>query len=256
MKLLNLFYITNFYFKMKNMAYSNIKTTEIIEIFKENYNEYNIKGMARFGIDTTNAFGLSMPQIKSIAKKIGRNHNLALDLLETGYHESKLLAVYIAEPKKISSDELDNWVSKITSWDECDQFCSNLAGMSPHYLEKIYQWTDEKEEFVLRAGIVLMAVVAYKKKKEISDEYVLENFNSILISHSTDQRNFVKKAVNWAIRQLGKRSEFLRLEMIKLCEVILELHSNSAPARWIAKGALRELKDEKIISRIKLQKIE
>lgn len=235
---------------------SSIKTTEIIEFFKENYNEHNVKGMARFGIDSSNAFGLSMPQIRSLAKKIGRNNELANQLWDTKFHESKLLAVFISKPKKVSSEQLDHWVSDINSWDECDQFCSNLAGMSPHYLDKIYQWTEQKEEFVLRAGIVLMAVVAYKKKKEISDEYVLENFNSILIKHSTDPRNFVKKAVNWAIRQLGKRSEFMRQNMINLCEVILELHSNSAPARWVAKGALRELKDEKIISRIKLKKIE
>lgn len=237
------------------MNYKNITTTEIIEIFKDNYNEHNVKGMARFGIDSSNAFGLSMPFIRGLAKEMGRNHNLALDLFEIGYHESKLLSIFIAEPKTVSSDELDHWVNQISSWDVCDQFCSNLAGMSPHFLDKIYQWTERNEEFVLRAGIVLMAVVAYKKKKEINDDYVLENFKTILVKHSTDPRNFVKKAVNWAIRQLGKRSEYMRQNMILLCDEILELHNNSAPARWVAKGALRELNDEKIINRIKLKKV-
>lgn len=232
-----------------------ITVQEIISIFRENYNETNVKGMARFGIDSSNAFGLSMPQIRGLAKEIGRNNELAMELWDTKFHESKLLSIFIAEPKKVTSEQLDHWVSEITSWDECDQFCSNLAGMSPFYLSKIDEWTKSKEEFILRAGIVLMAVIAYKKKKEISDDYILENYKHLLITHSTDPRNFVKKAVNWAIRQLGKRSQYMRLEMIKLCDEILEIHPKSAPARWVAKGALRELNDEKIISRIKLERV-
>ena len=233
-----------------------ITVKEILSIFTENINAENIIGMGRFGIDNTKAFGLSMPQIRGLAKEIGRNNDLAMELWDTKFHESKLLSIFIAEHKKVTSEQLDHWVSEITSWDECDQFCSNLAVMSPFYLSKIDEWTQSNEEFILRAGIVLIAVVAYKKKKEISDDYVLENYKYLLITHSTDPRNFVKKAVNWAIRQLGKRSQYMRLEMINLCNEILGILSKSAPARWVAKGALRELNDEKIINRIKLERVE
>lgn len=222
-------------------------TEEIISELKKHYNSKNLAGMARYGINVTKAFGLNVPLIRAMAKKIGKNHELALELWETGYHEARHIAAMIDDPKLVTKTQMNKWVRDFNSWDICDGTCSNLFRKTPFAIEKIFEWTEKKDEFVRRAGFSLIAYVAVHNKTRDDKEF-LEFFRTIK-KHSTDERNFVKNAVNWSLRQIGKRSEFLNKEVLKLAKEIQALDSKSA--RWIANDAIRELTNPKILARIK-----
>ena len=222
--------------------------SEIIDQLKKNYNKKNLDGMARFGIKVDKAFGLSAPRLKELAKKIGKNnHELALELWDSGYHDARHIAAMIDDPKLVTKSQMNKWVKDFYSWDLCDGTCSNLFRKTPFAIEKIFEWVEKKDEFVRRAGFSLIAYVAVHHKTRDDKEFL--NFFPLIIKYSTDERNYVKKAVNWALRQIGKRSMFLNK---KALEVAKEIHKlDSKPARWIASDAIRELTDPKIISRIK-----
>lgn len=220
---------------------------QIISELKKHYNPRNVEGMARYGINVEKAFGLNVPFIRAMAKKIGKNHELALELWETGYHEARHIASMIDDPKLVTKSQMNKWVRDFNSWDICDGTCSNLFRKTPFAIEKIFEWCDKKDEFVRRAGFSLMCYVAVHDKKRDDKDFLL--FFPLIKKHSLDERNFVKKAVNWALRQIGKRSKFLNKEALKLAKEILTLNSKSA--RWIANDAIRELTNPKVLVRIK-----
>lgn len=220
---------------------------EIINEFKLNGSEKNLAGMKRFGINALNGFGVPVPVIRNIAKKIKKNHELALKLWETKIHEARLLASMIAEPEKVTKSQMNTWVKDFYSWDICDQVCMNLFRETKFAYEKAVEWTESKHEFIKRAGFVLMATLAVHSKELTDKDFI--TFFPLIKKGSLDERNFVKKAVNWAIRQIGKRNHTLNKKAIKLSEEILKLDSKSA--KWIAKDALKELHDPKILKRIK-----
>jgi len=223
-------------------------TTEIIEHLKNLENEKNKAGMARFGINTGRAFGISMVEIKAIAKQIKKNHQLALELWKTEYHEARILAVLIADPKELSSETIDDWVKDFNSWDLCDQATMKLFCKNRMAFEKIYEWVVRDEEFVKRAGFALMASVALHNKSK--DNELFLKLLKLIEKYPDDERNFVKKSVNWALRQIGKRNMFLNKSAINTCENILTNFQNSKAAKWVANDALRELTNEKILERI------
>lgn len=198
--------------------------------------------MTRFGINPKNTLGISIPFLRKLGKKIGRNHDLAQQLWKTKIHEARLLAAFIEEPKKVSSLQMDKWTADFDSWDICDQACSNVYDKTPYAYDKSLKWVKDKREFVRRAGFVMMAALAVHDKKQPDKIFI--QFFPIIKKYSTDQRNFVRKAVNWALRQIGKRSGLLRLRAIKCAKEIQKI--NSKPARWIATDALREL--QKVIA--------
>lgn len=205
--------------------------------FKSEANQVNVEGMARFGINTEKAFGISMPKIRSLAKIIGKNHELALQLWMTKIHEAMILAALIDDYKKVSEKQMDIWVKDFDSWDVCDQCCMNLFDKTEFASQKAMEWSGKKDEFVKRAGFAMMASMAVHYKKH-EDEF-FEKFFPYLKKGAADERNFVKKAVNWALRQIGKRNELLRKKAILLSEEILLLESKAAT--WIAKDAIKEL---------------
>lgn len=220
---------------------------EIIEILKKNGREENRIGMARYGINVEKAFGCSIPLLREIAKQHKKDHDLATELWETGFHEARILASMIDDPKKASKDQMEKWVNDFNSWDLCDQCCSNLFEDIPLAWEKAVAWSERKEEFVKRAGFVLMARFGVSDKKAGDDKFL--PFLKLVEKHACDERNMVKKAVNWALRQIGKRNKTLHPFAIKCCERIMKQDSKSA--KWIASDALRELKSESIIKRLK-----
>lgn len=220
---------------------------EIISQLKKNANPKNVEGMARFGINPKNTFGVSMPFLRSMGKKIGKDHKLALELWDSGYHEAKILAGLIDDPKLVTEAQMEKWVKDFDSWDVCDQVCMNLFDRTPYTLEKISQWTKNEKEFIRRAGFVLMAVLAVHDKKMPDGEFI--KFLSIIKKYSTDERNFVRKAVNWALRQIGKRNSALNKAAIKASEEILKIDSKTA--KWIASDAIRELKSPAKQNRLK-----
>jgi len=196
------------------------------------------EGMQRFGIDATHALGVSIPALRALAKEIKKDHALALALWETEFHEARILASMIDDPAQVTVRQIDAWVKGFNSWDLCDQVCGNLFDRTAFAVEKAIAFSKRKEEFVKRAGFVLMAEYAVHNKK--AEDKVFLAFLPLIEKEACDDRNFVKKAVNWALRQIGKRNARLREAAILTAERILLQDSNAA--RWIARDALRELK--------------
>jgi len=226
-----------------------VEVEEIIRKLKALSNPEAVKGMARFGINPRNTFGISIPNLKNLAKEIGKNHKLALNLWQTGIHEAKILAGFIDDHRQVTEEQMEKWVNDFDSWDVCDQVCGYLFDKTPYAYPKACEWSEREEEFVKRAGFVLMACLAVHDKKAPDEK--LEAFLPVIKREATDERNYVKKAVNWALRQIGKRNLYLNGKAIEVAEEISEIDSKSA--RWIAADALRELKSEMIQKRLALK---
>lgn len=209
-------------------------------------NPEDVEGMARFGINSKKAYGVRMPELRRIARTAGKNHELAQRLWEHGYTETRILASIIEDPKLVTEEQMENWALEFNSWDVCDQCCMNLFRKTPFAYKKIYDWSEREEEFVKRAAFTLIATLAVHDKK--ADNSKFERFFLIIFRESEDNRNFVKKAVNWALRQIGKRNLNLNKKAIEAAEEINKLDSKGA--KWIAKDALRELKSEKVQERL------
>ncbi len=209
-------------------------------------NPEDIAGMARFGIKADKAYGVRIPELTRIAKETGKNHGLAEELWGHGYTETRILACMIDDPKLVSEEQLESWALEFNSWDVCDQCCMRLFRKTPFAYQKIEEWSTREEEFVKRAAFTLIATLAVHDKK--ADDTIFEELFPIIIRESRDERNFVKKAVNWALRQIGKRNLNLNRKAIAVAEEINQLDSRSA--KWIAKGALRELESEKVQERL------
>ena len=214
---------------------------QILKRLKLHASQENVTGMARFGISTKNTLGVSMPILRRMGKEIGKNHALALELWQSGIHEARILAGLIAEPAKMTPRQMDAWVKDFDSWDVCDQVCMNLFDKTAFAWQKAKVWTNRKEEFVRRAGFALIASLACHDKKA-NDEKFIALF-PLMKKAACDERNYVKKAVNLALRQIGKRNPALRKEAIKAAREIQKMNSRSA--RWIAADAIRELRSRK-----------
>jgi len=219
---------------------------EILNKLEKLGNKRNKAGMARFGIDTSNCFGCSVTNIRALARKIEPSHDLALKLWQTQNHEAQILASIIDQPEKVTNKQLESWVKDIKSWDTCDQLCSNLIRKTKLAWPKINIWTKRKDEFTKRAGFVLMAVLATHDKQARDKEFI--NLFPIMHKHSTDERNMIKKAVNWALRGIGKRNKRLNKLAIKQAKAIKD--QNDKTGNWIASDAIRELTSKKIQERL------
>jgi 3-methyladenine DNA glycosylase AlkD len=222
---------------------------DILSELKANSTSDHFNKIAYFGIDNSKALGVKVPLIRQIAKKTGKNHELALALWKTDIHEARLLASMIENPKMITEKQFDSWVSDFDSWDICDQSCSVL-GQTKFSLQKINEYSVCQAEFVKRTAFVLMCEQSLHHKS--AENELFYHFFDLIELEAWDDRNFVRKAVNWALRQIGKRNEILRRRAIETCERILQQDSKSA--RWIAKDALRELNNPGVIARINKQK--
>lgn len=209
-------------------------------------NPEDIAGMARFGIKANKAYGVRMPELTRIAREVGKNHELAEELWRHGYTETRILACMVDDPKQVTEEQMDRWTLEFNSWDVCDQCCMKLFRKTPYAYQKIGEWSTREEEFVKRAAFTLIATLAVHDKK--ADDEKFEELFHLIIRESGDERNFVKKAVNWALRQIGKRNLDLNSKAIKIAKEIGQLDSKSA--KWIAKDALRELESEKVQERL------
>jgi 3-methyladenine DNA glycosylase AlkD len=196
-----------------------------------------LKGMSRFGIKTNKAFGVSLPRLRALAKKIGTDHDLAQKIWRTGIHEARILASMIDDPTKVTVDQMETWAADFDSWDVVDGCCGNLFDKTPYAVRKAHEWSARQEEYVKRAGFVLMAELAVHDQKAL-DKTFLE-FLPMIVREASDERNFVKRAVNWALRQIGKRNMVLNKAAIRICSEIS--NSDSRSAKWIAADTLREL---------------
>ena len=221
--------------------------TEILERLKSLSNPEAVSGMARFGINPENAYGISIPILRKMARQIGKNHELAKQLWSSGIHEARILASMVDDPTMVTETQLERWVKGFDSWDVCDQCCSNLFDKNEFAYQKAVEWSERGEEFVKRAGFVLMAALAVHDKK--ADDWRFEEFFPIIKREATDGRNFVKKAVNWALRQIGKRNPTLNKIAIEVAREIRQIDSKAA--QWIARDALRELTSDRVQRRLR-----
>lgn len=225
---------------------ANVQT--ILKKLKSAGNQENVAGMARFGINPKNTFGVRVPVLRHLAKEIGKNHALALKLWDTQIHEAKILASMIDDPKLVSEKQADSWIKNFDSWDVCDEVCMNLFDKTTFAFKKALEWSKFPREFEKRAGFALMACLAWHDKKA-PDQNFLKFFAAIRTA-ATDERNFVKKAVNWALRQIGKRNLALNAPAITTAKEIQKIESKSA--KWIAQDAIKELESAAIQKKLKM----
>ncbi len=217
---------------------------DIIHEFEELSDVDHAENMKKFGIRYVKSYGLRLPQIRNIAKRCGKNHELALKLWNWGYHETYILATLVEEHQKVTSAQLDDWVNTFYSWDLVDQACINLLRFIPKARDNIFVWCNSEKEFVKRTAFSLIAVLAVHEKESDFDIYF-----DIIGDASVDNRNFVKKSVNWAIRQIGKINRENNKKALKLSYEILEMDSKAS--KWVARGAIRELESDKVQSKLK-----
>lgn len=225
---------------------SRALAAEIAERLRGQSSEAAREGMARFGINPERALGISVPVLRAVAKEIGRDHDLALELWASGIHEVMILATMVDEAAKVSEEQTEEWAASFNSWDLCDQCIMNLFEDLPNAYDKAVQWIDREEEYVRRAGYVMMARLAVSDKKAPDDRFVA--FLDLIARKGDDPRNYVKKAVSWALRQIGKRNIALNRASIEAAERMLT--SGGAGARWAAADSLRELKSAAVHDRL------
>ena len=220
---------------------------DILGRLKSLANAENVAGMARFGINPENTLGISIPVLRKMAREIGRDHALAQELWSSGVHEARILAALIDDPRLVTEAQMDAWAADFDSWDVCDQCCADLFDKTEPAYRKAVEWAARDEEFVKRAGFALMAALAWHDKRAPDEAFVA--FLPVIQRESADGRNFVRKAVNWALRTIGKRNAALNIRAIATAKEIQA--TGSKPARWIAADALRELTSDKVQERLR-----
>ncbi|HJN85838.1 MAG: DNA alkylation repair protein [Dehalococcoidia bacterium] len=218
---------------------------EVLEKLRALADPESLAGMAGYGIRTGRSWGVTLPKMRSLAREIGVSHRLAERLWDAGIRETRLLATMVDDPKVLTEEQAERWVKDLDSWDVCDGCCMFLARaeLAPR---KCVEWSARDEEFVKRAGFVVVARLAVGD--ETAGDELFEGFLPIIKRESTDQRNYVRKGVNWALRQIGKRNPALNRKAIETAREIQRMDSRSA--RWIASDALRELTGQAVQERL------
>lgn len=227
--------------KVKPMQYE-----EILDELTSCGDQKAVEGMARYGINPACALGVSIPKLRKVAKKIGKDHELAERLWQSGIHEARILASMVEDPGDLTEEQMERWVADFNSWDLCDQCGNNLFRRTRFAHAKAMGWSSRDDEFVKRAGFTLMACLAVHDKGAGDQEFL--KFLPVIERESGDPRNFVKKAVNWALRQIGKRNGSLNRHAVAVAQALQK--SDSKSARWIASDALRELTSEAVAGRL------
>ena len=203
--------------------------------------------MARYGINPVNNYGVSVALLRKIAKEVGRDHQLAQRLWSSGIRDARMLAVLVDDPVKVSVEQMDVWVKDFNSWDVCDLCCCHLFDRTKFAYQKAVEWSGREEEFVKRAGFSLMAGLAVHDKKAVDEEFL--KFLPVIRREAVDDRNYVKKAVNWALRQIGKRNINLNRKAVETAEEIRKIDSGGA--RWVSSDAIRELTSDVVQERLR-----
>jgi len=220
---------------------------DVLEKLKKKARPNQLEGMARYGMTVEKRLGVSIPELRLLAKEIGKEHNLSLDLWKTGIDDARILAAMIGDPQKLTEEQMEDWVKDINSWDVCDQVCMNLFEKSPLAWKKIRDWANRDEEFAKRTAFSLIACLAWHDKKTEDEKFIA--LFPVIREGARDERNFVKKAVNWAMRNMGKRNRNLNTAVVDIAKEIQKFDSKAA--RWIATDAIKELESEAVQRRLK-----
>jgi len=207
----------------------------------------NVEGMARFGIRAKVVYGVSKPKLDEIVKRIGKNHALGLELWKSGIHDARLLGMLISRPEEVTPEQMELWVRDFDNWDVCDGTCCHLFRAAEPAWKKAFEWSRREKEFEKRAAFALAAYLAVHDKA--ADDAPFQKYLKVIERQASDERNFVRKAVNWALRNIGKRNMRLNREAIQSAERIRK--KGTRAGRWIAADALRELKSEAVERRLR-----
>ncbi|MGH9386204.1 MAG: DNA alkylation repair protein [Vicinamibacterales bacterium] len=227
---------------MKTASKANTTTvSEILAWLERRGSKRNRDGMARYAIVAPKVFGVSMATLQQLAKRLGRDHELAAALWETGWYEARMLTAFVDDPARVTPAQMDRWARDFDNWAVCDTLCFKLFDRTPHAWKKIEQWSTRREEFVKRAAFALLASVALHDKEAPDAPFV--RALRLIERGANDERNFVKKGVNWALRGIGKRNDVLNAKAIAVARRLAE--SDVSSARWVGKDALRELTSSK-----------
>lgn len=221
--------------------------SEILSYLESKGSPRNVAGMARYGIVAVKAYGASTAVVTALARTLGKDHALARDLWNTGVYDARIVAAFVEEPDRVTENQMERWVLDFDNWAICDGVCLHLFDKTQYAYAKAFAWSAREEEFVRRAGFVLMAVRAVHDKE--APDAAFRRFLGIIKTRATDERNFVKKAVNWALRQIGKRNLALNRAAITAAKELAR--RNSPAARWIARDALRELESAAVQKRLR-----
>jgi 3-methyladenine DNA glycosylase AlkD len=207
-------------------------------------------GMARYAIPSDKAFGVPVGALRKYAKSLGPSHALAAALWDTGWYEARMLAAFVDEPESVTPAQMDRWCRDFDSWAICDTVCFHLFDRTPHAWRKVEQWCDRRDEFVKRAAFALLASLTVHDKRAGEEQFTQ---GLVLIERAaTDERNFVKKSVNWALRCIGKRSSALNTAAVTVARRLAD--SPEAAARWVGKDALRELTSAAVVRRLEARR--
>jgi 3-methyladenine DNA glycosylase AlkD len=220
---------------------------EIMGIMESKRSQANVEGMARFGIRSEKVLGLRMPDLTAIAKRVGKDHIIAQELWATGIYDARILAALVDEPGKVTRPQMEKWALDFDNWGVCDCACLHLFDKTPHAWEVVPDWCEREEEFVRRAGFAMIASLSSHDRTAADDRF--NGLLPLIREASVDERPMVRKAINWALRQIGKRNIALNRAAIIEARTIKGLPSKTA--MWIASDALRELEGEKVQTRLK-----
>ncbi len=221
---------------------------EVVAKLYAQENKDALVGKKYFGINVNNALGLSMPQLRGLAKTITKDHVLAETLWQTGIHDARLLASMVDHPKWVTKTQMDNWAKDFDSWDIVDQTVGDLFDRTVFADAKVFEWAKREEKFIRRAAFAMIAYMAVHDKKRDDAEFL--TYLPLIENYSMDERNFVKKAVNWVLRQIGKRSSYLHPHALQIAKKLA--CAPNATASWIGKDAVRELSSQKHLTRLGL----
>ena len=204
-------------------------------------------GMARYAIPADKAFGVSVGTLQKHAKQLGKNHAMAMALWDTGWYEARMTAAFLGEPERLTSSQMDRWCRDFDNWAVVDHACFHLFDKSPHAWDKVIAWSTQRGEFQKRAAYALLASLALHDKKAPDAKF--RPMLKLIERDATDERNFVKKGISWALRLIGRRSQALNKESVALSRRLAE--SPDATARWLGRGALKELTSEGVLRKLR-----
>jgi len=219
------------------MSATDARVTEALGWLKRRGTKRNRDAMVRYGIIAPKAFGVSVSDLQHLAKQLGSNHTLALALWETEWYEARMLTAFVDEPARVTAAQMSRWARDFDNWAICDHLCFHLFDRTPHAWRMIEQWSGRRDEFVKRAAFALLASVALHDK-QCADEPFAESL-ALIERAATDERNFVKKGVSWALRSVGRRNQALNVAAVETARRLSE--STETAARWVGRGALKEL---------------
>ena len=226
---------------------TTVEVADIVTWLKRNGSKSTRDGMARYAIPSDRAFGVSVGVMQKYAKQLGKNHDVAIALWDTGWYEARMTAAFLAEPARLTAAEMDRWCRDFDNWAVCDHSCFHLFDKSPHAWNKVTAWSTRREEFQKRAAYALLASLALHDK-EAPDARFLPTLK-LIERDATDPRNFVKKGISWALRLIGRRNQALNKASVALSRRLAD--SPDAAARWVGRGALKELTSEGVLKRLR-----